>query len=98
MKSYLKESSFKLPDGESITIRELSAGGRRALMEASEKSKGDHILFAAVAAKAGCPDYANESPEAIMDNLPIELLQELAGAVLSLSGISATDEAAAEKN
>ena len=98
MKSYLKESTFDLPDGEKLVIRELSAGGRRALMEASRKYAGDHLYFAAVAAKASCPAYAEETPESILDALSMEVLQALAEAVLTLSGITAQAEAQAEKN
>jgi len=98
MKSYLKESSFTMPDGESIVIRELSAGARRALLESREKSNGDNILFSAVAVKMSCPSYYTESTQNIMDSMTLETLQELAAKILVLSGVGASDEAAAEKN
>lgn len=98
MKSYLKESTHTLPNGEALVIRELSAGGRRAILEAGKKHAGDYLYFAAVAAKSACPEFAGETPEAILDALPAEYLTPLAEAILALSGLTAQSEAQAEKN
>lgn len=98
MKSYLKESVFTLPNGETLTIRELSAGGRRALLEAGKRHDGDNLYFAAVAVKAACPQFADETPESILDAMPVDYLHPLAEAVLALSGVTAAAEAQAEKN
>lgn len=98
MKSYLKTGEFVLPDGESLSLVELSAGGRRALFEHSKEMRGDPFVLSALAVKYGCPELRDKTPETILDDLPAELLNEIASAVLKLSGISVGDEAQAEKN
>ena len=96
MKSYLKTSTFTLPDGESITIRELSAGARRELVDVAKA--GDTFLMAATAARAGCSELSGKTPQEILDEQPIELLNDLAAAVMKLSGLGGESEAQAEKN
>ena len=98
MRNFLKQSTFALPDGESLAIRELSAGGRRALIDVTQGKKGDAFLMAAITVRAGCPEFAELSPEEVLDLMPAELLNEIAGAVLRLSGIAMDSEAQAEKN
>ncbi len=98
MRDFLKSSTFELPCGEALAIRELSAGGRRALVEVTRSHAGDAFLVAATAIKAGCPEFREMSLDEILDTLPAELLNDLATAVFALSGIASGDEAQAEKN
>ncbi|MBK6585378.1 MAG: hypothetical protein IPG20_21375 [Gammaproteobacteria bacterium] len=98
MRDFLKSSTFELPDGEALAIRELSAGGRRALVEVTRSNAGDAFVIAATAIKAGCPEFKDSSVDDILDALPAELLNDLATAVFALSGIASGDEAQAEKN
>jgi len=98
MRHFLKEAAFTLPDGEALTIRELSAGGRRALIEETKSYKGDVFRMAAVTVRYGCPEFADETVDAVLDAMPSELLNDLSTAILKLSGISVDSEAQAEKN
>jgi len=98
MRNLLKSSTMPMPDGEPLAIRELSAGGRRALMESTREHKGDVFMLYAVTAKHGCPELSGESVETILDSWPAEILAEIAGEVLKLSGIAPDSEAQAEKN
>lgn len=98
MRSYLKTGEFTLPDGEALGICELSAGARRALHEQRKENAEDPYSFAAIAVQFGCPEYRSETVQAILDAFPSELLNELAAAVLKLSGISTEAEAEAAKN
>lgn len=98
MKSFLKSEPFPLPDGDTLTIRELSAGGRRALVEATREKKADPFMVAAIAARAGVVEFADHTAEQVLDLLPMDLLNEIATAVFKLSGLSVESEAQAEKN
>lgn len=98
MRDYLKSGTFALPDGETLVIRELSAGGRRALIDSTKAHKGDPFMVAAVTAQYGVPELRELTPEAVLDLFPPDLLNDMAGAVLRLSGLLAESEAQAEKN
>lgn len=100
MRSYLKESTFTLPDGETLIIRELSAGGRRTLTEAikNKDAKPDGFLISALTVKAGTPSLSDVTVETLMDEQPAELLGEIAAEIMKLSGVSTDSEAQAEKN
>lgn len=98
MRDFLKSSTFDMPDGEPLTIRELSAGGRLALMEATRTHKGNGSVLAATVVAKCCPEFAGCSADEVLDRLPITLLGEIAAAVYALSGIGVGDEAQAEKN
>jgi hypothetical protein len=98
MRDLLKSSSFTLPNGDALAIRELSAGGRRALVEATKEHKGDPFMVAAVAVKAGCPEFKESALPDILDAFPADVLNDVSVAVLRLSGLIADAEAQAEKN
>lgn len=98
MRNFLKSSTVEMPDGEPLVIRELSAGGRRALMEATREHKGDPFMLYATTAKHGSPELFGETVEDILAAYPPDLLATVAGEILKLSGIAADSEAQAEKN
>lgn len=97
MRSYLKEQDYELPNGELLKIRELSAGGRRQLIEASKKAANDVLLYSAITVKAGVPAFSGETVEDILDSMPTEWLLALAQAIMAMSGMQET-EAQVEKN
>lgn len=99
MRSFLKSSTYPLEEGEPLVIRELSAGGRQAVLEATrggEKSSPRHL--AAVAVQASVPEFSGMTVAEVLAALPDTLLFGLAAEVYRLSGIALGSEADAEKN
>lgn len=77
-------------DNEKVTVRELSAGERRELIDSAKEGINDTELSAKMI-KAGCEKYRSSSIDDIM-GLPGSVFDELSGAISKLSGMSADEE------
>lgn len=86
MKSQLKTKKFESHSlGRTVNIREMSAKGQAALMDAKEQGLSN-IESAAHVVKHGVPEFSKESVESLLENMSLDMIMELSTAVLDLSG------------
>jgi len=88
----LRESTYPLPNGYELPIRELTAAQRGRLRELA--NQGDPMRANAEIVVMGCPMFEPDDVDAILA-MPGGLVTGIADAILELSGIgeSAEDEA-----
>lgn len=80
----LKSVEYELPNGNKLTLRELTAKGRGKLRAIAD---GDVIEAQAQIVALGCDQLGDEDVEGLLE-LSGDLLSDMADKVLSLSGLT----------
>lgn len=84
--SMLKRKTINVDGIGEIEIQELSAKGQMAMSEAYKSERQFEATF--IACQYGVPDWSGNTPDEIAAALPMVVIQEVAGAVLELSGFT----------
>ena len=88
MKCYLRTKSVKIQAlGATLEMREMSAAGQAAIMDALE-AKESQLHIAGITAKHCVVPWADEAVDEIISNVSAEALTEISAAAADLSGIS----------
>jgi len=87
MMGYLKTGKALIERiNETIELVELNALGQKHLLDAH--TIGDMFTAAATAVKYGTKKWRDKTADEIMDELPLEAIQEIADKVAALSGLN----------
>lgn len=87
MRCYLKSERVKIESlDETLTIRELSAAGQAAIMDAMNEKAGAHRI-AAIGAAFSVVEWLEDSPETVAENVGFEALAEIGRHTQRISGI-----------
>lgn len=88
----LKQREVELSTGHTITVRELSYKGYCEMRDAAQQD--DNAMAGAVTVWYGVPEFQDRyTPEDIATLMPIELLDEITGHVMDISGVVDQEEA-----
>lgn len=85
----LKSEPFKMPDGQEVTLHELTAKQRGSLLDAAKS--GDQSLAMATAVAMGCDIFSEEDIDGLLA-LPFSLIDSMGARVLALSSLTEDDD------
>lgn len=93
MPDYLKRASVAIASiGATLELRQLSAKAHAETVRAYDTDKTG-FLAGAVAVKYGVPEWAEKTPDEILDMLTSEQIGEITEAIAALSGVDAKKSA-----